>query len=152
MYSVSEEWALFKVISNKLKRCEMLKYDLWTFKWTKMATVLRLGLRSFQRTWRRNVSNIAQEYAEEEHHALKTMGTWRAISLFVAVPGCLLCAYSAMQKEKAHPHPIEEHGRDPFLPYPHLRIRAKPFPWGDGNHSLFHNPHTNALPDGYEEW
>ena len=116
-----------------------------------MASALRLGLRSFQRTWRRNVSNLAQEYAEEEQHALKTKSTWRAISLLVGIPGCLVCAYSAVQNEKAHHHHIEEPGKDPFIPYSHLRIRSKPFPWGDGNHSLFHNPHTNALPEGYEE-
>ena len=97
------------------------------------------------------MSNFAKELQEEESHALKTARTWRNISLFVALPGMALMAYNSFSKEMAHLKHVEEHGRPEFVPYVHLRLRNKLWPWGDGNHSLVHNPHTNALPEGYEE-
>ncbi|CAD7675823.1 unnamed protein product [Nyctereutes procyonoides] len=56
--------------------------------------------------------------------------TWKALTYFVALPGL---------------------GRPEFIAYPHLHIRSKPLPWGDGNHTLFHNSHVNPLPTGYED-
>ncbi|XP_067426887.1 cytochrome c oxidase subunit 6A2, mitochondrial [Thunnus thynnus] len=71
--------------------------------------------------------------------------TWKILSFVLAAPGVTVCMVNAYMKGQAHSHEQPE-----FVPYPHLRIRTKKFPWGDGNHSLFHNPHTNPLPDGFE--
>lgn len=71
---------------------------------------------------------------------------WKRLSFFVAMPAVGLCMLNAYLKhQEEHDHPRQE-----FVKYDYLRRREKRFPWGEGNKSLFHNPHVNALPDGYE--
>uniref|UniRef100_A0A1Q3FTI2 Putative cytochrome c oxidase subunit via n=1 Tax=Culex tarsalis TaxID=7177 RepID=A0A1Q3FTI2_CULTA len=72
--------------------------------------------------------------------------TWKQLSLFVALPGLALAMANAISSVSA-----EEHERPEFVPYEHLRIRTKRFPWGEGKKSLFHNSETNPLPEGYED-
>eukprot|EP01147_Barroeca_monosierra_P010162 gene10162-2324_t len=94
----------------------------------------------------RHVSSLGPSLAEQEatfEHAKKTLNTYKVLSLLVAIPACGLIAYKSFFLSE-HPHAPD------FKEYSHLRKRAKKFPWGDGNHTLFHNPHFNALPDGYE--
>jgi len=76
------------------------------------------------------------------------MKLWKILSFTVAVPGVAVCWVNAQLTEKAEHEHFE---RPEFVAYEHLRRRTKKFPWGDGNHTLFHNPHVNALPEGYEE-
>ena len=127
----------------------------WCFK---MATVfLRPSSRLIisSSLWIRGCSKAAPTYAEmlqsRKEHAAKSARMWKFLSFFVALPMVGFVTWNTYKSEMEHMRHLEEHGRPEFVPYPHLRIRTKPFPWGDGNHTLFHNPHTNALPDGYED-
>ncbi|KAI8480601.1 PREDICTED: cytochrome c oxidase subunit 6A, mitochondrial-like isoform X2 [Branchiostoma belcheri] len=112
---------------------------------TMLTNVLRTAVRSrLQVTPARPASGAAP--AGGEHSG--GMDLWKKMSVLVALPALVICMLNAYLKEKEH----HEHPRPEFLPYNHLRIRSKPFPWGDGVKSLFHNPHNNALPDvGYED-
>merc|ERR1712226_387270 len=78
-------------------------------------------------------------------HPVEGWTKWRNLFFFIGVPALIASHFTAFVFVDP-----EEHKRPEFVPYEYMRIRTKKFPWGDGNHGLFHNPHTNALPDGYE--
>merc|ERR1712013_932673 len=58
--------------------------------------------------------------------------TWKKGFFFAAIPIIILGHVNAfgMADENAHAAPE-------FVPYDHLRLRSKKFPWGDGNHCVF---------------
>ena len=70
---------------------------------------------------------------------------WKYLTYFAVPPALVATYYHAF-------YVSEHHQRPEYIAYDHLRIRTKPFPWGDGNHTLFHNPEMNAIPGvGYEK-
>ncbi|EFN85469.1 Cytochrome c oxidase polypeptide 6A1, mitochondrial [Harpegnathos saltator] len=101
--------------------------------------------------WTRVVRTFTRKYSsastEGSTHSKNAEILWKRLSFFVAFPAIGLAMLNSYLNHQAHHH--DE--RPEFIPYDHLRIRNKSFPWGDGNHSLFHNRKTNPLPDGYEE-
>ncbi|XP_068249264.1 cytochrome c oxidase subunit 6A, mitochondrial-like [Palaemon carinicauda] len=104
------------------------------------ASLVRLSRRSFQ-TALLNASAKAEGHAG---HGAAAMKQWKMVSILVAIPSVALCMVNAFVG-------VEHEAPPEFVAYEHLRLRNKRFPWGDGQKSLFHNAHVNALPDGYEE-
>ena len=92
---------------------------------------------------RRALSSSAEHSAHQPNPEF-----WKKVFLYVSVPAIILSAVNTYFLELEH---YNHYHRPEFVPYEHLRIRHRRFPWGDGNHSLFHNPKTNPLPEGWEE-
>ncbi|KAI9294359.1 cytochrome c oxidase, subunit VIa [Neoconidiobolus thromboides FSU 785] len=110
----------------------------------------KASARSSLRQYSSTASSSAREkYFEElkhtQEHAKKATNTWRLISLYVAGPILIVTSYNAYRIAKDHEEHMKHHPYE-FKPWPHLRIRNKAFPFGDGDHTLFHNPSINLDP------
>merc|ERR1711994_399426 len=109
---------------------------------------LEMSLVQFARILRQSKSPpglVSSSRSMSGEHSADSWKWWKKLFLFVATPVIILGNINAFVL--ADPSDMDP---PPFVAYDHLRIRTKKFPWGDGNHSLIHNPHINCLPDGFE--
>ncbi|KAJ1965410.1 hypothetical protein IWQ62_002671 [Dispira parvispora] len=100
---------------------------------------------------RRNYSiqvapQVQAEIDATRAHADKTAELWRRITLYFFAPLLGVTGYVVYGMAQDHLHHLQEHPPQ-FKAYDYLHIRNRPFPWGNGEHSLFHNPLVNPEPE-----
>ncbi|CAL1535416.1 unnamed protein product [Lymnaea stagnalis] len=99
---------------------------------------LKLALQTYRRFFASKAGSASHGHGESSK-------TWRNAFYILGLPAVALVYWNAFHLMPQHPE------RPDFVAYPHLHIRNRPFPWGDGDHSLFHNPYYNATSKGYDE-
>ncbi|XP_053988730.1 cytochrome c oxidase subunit 6A1, mitochondrial-like [Hylaeus volcanicus] len=112
-----------------------------------MLNVSKVG--QFGHVFKRGMSNIVETVEQRCHETGEgSVKLWRNISLFIGLPAIALAMVNCFIRHQQEDH----HERPEFIHYPYMKVMNKPFPWGDGKHSLFHNPKVNWIPGvGYEE-
>ncbi|XGW16018.1 hypothetical protein V3C99_001456 [Haemonchus contortus] len=96
----------------------------------------------------RNYDSFRQSLTEPPRRAESSRRKYKNIFVFVSIPCLAIAMYAAYIDYIAR----KERDRPKYIPYAYLNVRKRPFPWGDGNHSLFHNPREQYVPGvGFEE-
>uniref|UniRef100_H2ZJ84 Cytochrome c oxidase polypeptide VIa n=1 Tax=Ciona savignyi TaxID=51511 RepID=H2ZJ84_CIOSA len=100
-----------------------------------MSFILRSHLARFALKNVRQASGVSMESAE------KTMKLMRVLSLTVVPFSIIAVGINAYMIEQEH----SKHAPPPYKDYAHISICTKRFPWGDGKHTLFHNPKSQGI-------
>ena len=95
------------------------------------------------------VRRLAYDHPQKRPQANADL--WRVLSVLTLIPMFAAHAYSG-QVHREDSSEQRKHCRPEYIQYEYMQRRTKPFPWGDGNHTLFHSPTRNPIPGvGYEE-
>ncbi|KAI9094119.1 cytochrome c oxidase, subunit VIa [Phlyctochytrium arcticum] len=86
---------------------------------------------------------MLKENYEAKQHAVHAVSSWKKINYFLVAPALALVCWYVIPSEVAHINHLKEHANE-FEPFPYLRKRKNPFPWGDDN--LFYFPNSNPKP------
>ncbi|CAG8765396.1 8322_t:CDS:2, partial [Funneliformis caledonium] len=83
--------------------------------------------------------NFATEVVSEDFFVKRKSVEEHARILFISVGNAIMIMKEHEAHNLEHPHEEVEHP-----PFQYQKIRTKPFFWGDGNHTLFHNTAVNG--------
>lgn len=97
-----------------------------------------------------HTANFFKREIEKKQEALSNAKRQSKILFYIGIPLIILTYWNAHLLEEEEHIAHKEHSVDHVL-YPYLHRITVKFPFGDGNHTLFHNPKVNYDPYSKEE-
>lgn len=93
----------------------------------------------------KHTSDFFKKEIAEREKAQKTVNRQKNLFYYIGIPLIFLTAWNAYLREEED-HLSHELNHQERVNYPYLYRLARKLPFGNGNHTLFHNPDVNYDP------